>query len=663
MDGTFEVSGRPGQSGLAARLGAGVDVAALTARFGPLLAGWVVPFLLVFYLAMKGGGYDPLVSDQVGIVVWWIVVLAALVGVLPFVRIGAAGWVGFGVLVAFAAWTALGVIWSSTAERSVAQIALVLTYLGVFALSLAGRGPERLRRTAGAVATAIGVVAVLALLSRLHPSWFPSDQTATFIGAARSRLNYPLNYWNGLAALIAIGLPLAVVFAMQARTLALRALAAAAVPAMALTAFYTYSRGGALEIAVALVVLVALYPRRLALLPTLAVSVVGSAILIDAADQRNALASGLGSAHAQSQGNEMLAIAVVVCSGAALLQIAIGLAARHGVGPRPSISPGAAGGAVAVAAVVAIVIAAAAGLPGFLSDRWDDFKNPVGAQATSAQRFNSASGNGRYQWWRSTLHENDTDPLIGTGPGTFENWWAQHGSIPGFVRNAHSLYFETLGEAGIVGLLLIVAFVLWPILAGARAALRLGGERRALLAGAVAACAAFATAAGVDWVWQIPAIPVAFLLVAGAVLTVAVAERTFGPARGSAAPRVGLVALGLVALVLIAIPLASTDKLRASQADVRARDLGAALSNARTAANIEPYAATPRLQEALVLELQRNLGDAVAAAKQATRADVNNWRPWMVLSRLEAERGRADAAVAAYKKAQSLDPRSPLFLG
>jgi len=32
-----------------------------------------------------------------------------------------------------------------------------------------------------------------------------------------------------------------------------------------------------------------------------------------------------------------------------------------------------------------------------------------------------------------------------------------------------------------------------------------------------------------------------------------------------------------------------------------------------------------------------------------------------VLSRLEAERGDASGAVAAYRKARSLDPRSPLF--
>ena len=68
-----------------------------------------------------------------------------------------------------------------------------------------------------AVASAIALVGVLALLSRLHPSWFPADNTAEALGAARSRLNYPLNYWNGLAALIAIGMPLLLAIATEAR--------------------------------------------------------------------------------------------------------------------------------------------------------------------------------------------------------------------------------------------------------------------------------------------------------------------------------------------------------------------------------------------------------------------------------------------------------------
>jgi len=553
------------------------------------------------------------------------------------------------------------VSWSSSSERSVAEVGLIATYLGVFALAIASQGADRLRRTTGAIATAIVVVGALALLSRLHPSWFPANQTAQFLPGTQSRLNYPVNYWNGLAALIAIGIPLALTGAMQARWLAVRAIAAAAVPALILTAFYTYSRGGALEVAIALVVLIALHPRRLSLVPTMTISVLASAILIAAATQRDALGNGLSTAAAHSQGNEMLAITLVVCTGAGLVQVAIGLVARHGLGPRVSISRRRAAISFAAIIAVAAVVAVAAGLPGYLSDRWHDFKNPTGAGQPNAQRFDSASGNGRYQYSKAAFDQNATDPVIGTGPGTFEYWWSEHGTIPGFVRNAHSLYFETLGELGIVGLALIATFVFSPIVVGVRKAVRADPKRRGALAGAIASCAAFATAAAVDWVWQIAVIPVAFLLLAAAILTAGVYPPAGVRPVRSAATRAGLVGLGVVALVVIAIPLASTEKVRASQAAVNSHDLSGALSDAQAAANIAPYAASPKLQAALVLELQGNLPSAISAAREATHAESTNWRTWMVLSRLEAERGDTSGAIAAYRKARSLDPHSPLF--
>ena len=125
--------------------------------------------------------------------------------------------------------------------------------------------------------------------------------------------------------------------------------------------------------------------------------------------------------------------------------------------------------------------------------------------------------------------------------------------------------------------------------------------------------------------------------------------------------RAALVAAGLIAVVIIAIPVYSSIKVSSSQAAVRAHDLDTALGDAQDAAGIQPYAATPKLQQALVLELQNKLAAAIAAEREATRAESTNWRTWFVLSRLEAEKGNAGAAVAAYKRARALNPRSPIF--
>ena len=42
--------------------------------------------------------------------------------------------------------------------------------------------------------------------ARLHPAWFPANDQATYLHNTE-RLAYPLNYWNALAALMAIGVP------------------------------------------------------------------------------------------------------------------------------------------------------------------------------------------------------------------------------------------------------------------------------------------------------------------------------------------------------------------------------------------------------------------------------------------------------------------------
>ncbi len=631
---------------------------------GQLLAEVGLPFILVVYLALKGGGYDEVVYGEVGFAIWWIVLLGAAIGVLPRARLGAGAWACLGLLAAFACWTALGITWSASAEQSSIELLRVATYLGVFALALAAQRPGSLRRTLGAVTAGITLIGLLALLQRLHPSWFPANGAAHLIPASRARLNYPLNYWNGLAALLAVGIPLLLVAAQRARTLLGQALAAAAVPALALATYYTLSRGGAVEVAVGLTVLVALHPRRLALLPVFTVSAAGSAILIVAAAQRDALQNGIVSATAHSQANEMLAMSIVVCAGAGLIAVAIALAARHGLGPRPEISRRAARRTalgVLAALLVALVVGLASGLPGHVSDQWQNFKDPFGTSGASTSRFDSASGNGRYQYWSAALDANSTDPLIGIGPGTYQYWWTQHGSLPGPVLDAHSLYLQSLAETGIVGFVLIVGLVGGVLFLAVRYTLRAGVDRDRLAA-ATAACAVFAAAAAIDWVWQLAVLPAAFFLIAAAILggrRQRDAAETTGGLR--VLPRAAAVLASAGAIAVILLPLAAAVTLDRSRDQVDAKDLSGALASADEAHSIQPYAAAPELQRALVLELQGRYPQAAVAAQAATEADATNWKTWQVLSRVQAEAGNADGSVAAYKRARSLNPRSALF--
>ena len=648
-----------------------IAVTDVVRRHGPAFAGWLLPFLLVLYLALKEGGYDAAIRGEVGIAVWWIVLVGAVVGALPAARMTRAGWIGLGLLAGFGLWTALGIGWSESAERSVAELGRVATLIGVFALALSVQGREAGRRVVAAIATATGVVAVLALISRMEPTWLPAEDYLEFLPGAANRLAYPIGYWNGLGELVAVGMPLMVWMAAEGRLTAVRALAAAAIPAMSLTIFLTLSRGGIGAAATALLVLIVLHPRRIRLISPLALGAAGSAIVIAAASQRSAFTDGLTDSLASSQGAEMLAMTLVVSGGVALIMAAIALADRYELGPQlPRPSRAATGIASAVLVFFVLLVALVAGAPGEISDRWDQFKQPD--TAGGVDRLSSFNGSSRYQFWQSALDANATDPWTGIGPGTYEFWWArdadQVGAAGLFVRDAHSLYLETLAELGIIGFVLIAGLIGFVLVTGAVRAFRLDRSEPSagILAAATAGALAFAVAAALDWVWELTVLPVCFLLLAAVIVgrdTGPEADRDPGLETGRIriVPRAILAGLAVAGLIAVAIPYASVSSVDESQAEVRANSLESALADARTATDVQPYAASPYLQQALVYELAGDFDAAAAAAARATEEEPTNWRTWFILSRIETERGDPEAAGAAFDEARSLNPKSQLF--
>jgi Flp pilus assembly protein TadD len=74
-----------------------------------------------------------------------------------------------------------------------------------------------------------------------------------------------------------------------------------------------------------------------------------------------------------------------------------------------------------------------------------------------------------------------------------------------------------------------------------------------------------------------------------------------------------------------------------------------------------PWAASPYVQRALVLETLGMLGRAAAEARHATAREPTNWENWLVLARIEAEAGRVPAAIADARHAARLNPRGRLF--
>jgi O-antigen ligase len=630
---------------------------------------WALVGGLALYLGFDGGGYGVVVHSQVGILVWWIVLVGAAWGLLPAARPTLLGWAGLGLFGGFVAWTGLGTTWSISSERSLADFSLVTGYLGVLVLALLlYRDRYRaLRHTLAALGTAIAIVASFSVASRIHPGLFPAaTQTAAFLPGSAKRLAWPLNYWNALAALLAFGLPLLLALATSARSLYAQAAAAGAIPLVALCGYLTFSRGGALAGAVAVIVFVALAPERIPKLATALVAAAGSAALVAGASHRAAVEHGLVNSAAHHQGASFIVPILLVCAGVALAQVGIGLAARHATPPRWLVLSPRRARLLLAATVAGLAVAAVAGdAPAKLSRAWQNFKSPPASSLTqvSINRFSNLNSNGRYELWKAAVHSSRDHVLAGSGPGTFQLLWLpQAPRTVGYVENAHSLYFETLVELGVVGLAVLVGFILLVVVSALRLVVRSRYESRVCAAGATAALVAFVVSAGFEWIWQVPVLPTAFLLLAGAVMAPAPAAGERRDARISlGAQRVGTILMALAGLVAIAVPLATSNAVQASQAAVARNDLTVAMRDAQQAAAIEPGAASPQVQLALVDELRGDLSHALAAAKRAAGDEPANWSTWLIISRLQAETGHPARSIAAYIHARSLNPTSPLF--
>lgn len=650
------------------------------------VASWLLGFGLVLFLAVNGSGFDVGLFGQAGLFIWLILLVGILLGIFPTSRPAPMAWVGVGLLAALAAWAAIGLLWTDSPDKTLVETARLSTYAAIFALAIAARGGDRVSQQVGSVAAAIVVIAALGLVSRFFPGTFTAaEATGRILTDESARLTFPLEYWNGLAALLAIGVPLLAQLAGEAQKIWLRIAATGCLPLVSLALYLTLSRGGLLAAAVALVVFHLLNRKILTLALTL-IGLGGGGLLIVLARANPDFQNGLLNHAAHSQGRWMLLFTAFVCSATCLAGWGL-LQAREArlLFQRIQIN-GRVNRTVAASLLVAVVLAGLLAAGGFrwIGDSWSNFKSSETPSAGSS-RLSTTTGNGRYQLWSSGLRQFRSEPVLGQGAGTFEFWWAEHGDRAGFVKDTHSLYIQTLGESGAIGFLLLIGFLGVLIVTGVRWALSHSGSNSSWAAAGIAACLAFMVSAAFDWVWQIPVIVLPFLLLAATILSGAAAGSRVS-SRGNCAdsgpvhpvvaalqhrinrresrrlgPRAVLSGFAVAGVVALASPVLSSILVGHSQEQVREGNLSGALGSASIAHGISPLAAAPLIQEAGVYALDGNHDSARRAATKATELEPVNWRNWLVLERIEAEAGRQAAARRARERAQLLNPRSRIF--
>jgi hypothetical protein len=645
------------------------DVRRLVSKARPHLLATAVGVATV-WMAYDDGTYGLTSRSSVAIAVWWTVIVAVAVRLWPLRPLPMAGIAAIGLTAALALVTAASMFWSSSAEDAFTEFNRVVLYLGVLVLVSICTTRRSAAQWCDGVAAAIAVVGVIALVSRFFPSVFPARALSAFLPASATRLSFPVGYWNGLGIFEGLGIPLLLRSAMLARSVVARSAAVGAIPIVGSTIYLTSSRGGAATLAAATAAFLVATPTRARAVGALLTGAVGAGGAIAVLHARNAIVNGpLGTATAVSQGH------------AAALQIALIAVATGGVYAAASTVLS---GRVRVsrkagwASIVVVVAGAAAACVAAHPVRlFDEFKQPPGKVDTSSGGFVQAhllsgNGTGRWQFWQTALREFESAPIGGHGAGSYEAWWAQHGSISYFVIDAHSLYLETMGELGIVGFLIVVAVVVLGIATAARRAVRARGPDRTTIGALLGVFVGYALGAGIDWMWELSIVSiVAFVslgLIAGPASDTRPAAQLVRPKDSRRRWSHRLVSFGLASLVVgwllicaQAIPLISQLKIQDSQAASRRGDGWSAISNALAAHSVQPWAYSPYVQLALVTEEFGNVSAASRYIHDAIARDRDNWRLWLIDARIQTKLGHIQRAVTSLSRAKALNPRSPLF--
>ena len=358
--------------------------------------------------------------------------------------------------------SAISSLWSGSVELSVIEADRVLVYLAFFlAAFLIAQTAERRQRFAEGIAIAVAIAVLLGLASRLLPHVL---EVAEGLGSG-PRLRYPLGYWNANGAMCGIAVPMLLWMSRNARWTALRWASVAVLPAIGVTLYFTYSRGGLLALAVGALCILALSRDRLWMLATLVIAAIGAlpALLSIPATTASPTTSPLR--HPSTRASRCCSScspgrrppsSSSPCCGGWRRRGGGRTRARARAVPRSASAEGT-GAALGVLVVVAAIV--------FGGRAWDQFSSSdIEFPADPAQHFSDLSSAGRHDFWRVAIDAFEEKPLPGHGAGTYEFSWDKLRTIKLAVLDAHSLYLEAFAELGLLGGLLVLALfgsILW----------------------------------------------------------------------------------------------------------------------------------------------------------------------------------------------------------
>jgi cytochrome c-type biogenesis protein CcmH/NrfG len=669
---------------------------------------------LVTFHAEGGLNLESMISTEMALTLAAGVVVAASVILAPSHGRAYGLW-PLGLLLAFAALTAISIVWSVQPDVSWQESGRMFAYSGVFAVGVAlvRAAPGRWPALLGGLALAAVAVCGYALLTKVFPSLAPAN--------AYARLNEPYGYWNAVGLTAAMGAICCMwLGARRDGHALLRALAYPALGLLLLTLVLAYSRGALAALALGLLLWFCAVPLRLRGAALLIAGGVGAAAVAAWDFSRHALsAEGVPLAARATAGHQLGALIAAMLAVLAIVGIASGfLTARRAPSPLSRRRAG----LVLLAGIVLVAIVSAGalahsqrGFTGSITHAFDALTNPNAKPPPNTPGRLTAVASVRARYWKEAFQVFDAHPALGAGAGGYATAHLRYETQTLEVRHAHGFLVQTLADLGLVGLILALVLLLTWLAAAGRAthpfnrrwtswrawlqprsgtrpgwrALRareLGGraltytpERVGMLA-MLCLVVVFGVHSLIDWTWYVPGDACVALLCAGwlagrgeLVTQSAGTRASTDPeqARSDSAPAARprpsatrlLVAGATLVATLLAMwsqwqPQRSEEARQQAYDQLEVHNLRAANAAAQNAITRDPLSIEALLTLADVQQASNRPALARATLERAVRLQPSNPQPWLVLGRYELQAGDAAAAVNALQAAIFLNPES-----
>jgi tetratricopeptide (TPR) repeat protein len=590
------------------------------------------------------GAYDYVEWAPLALGAYAAVAAVLLLHAPSLTRAGLVAVCSFGLLTA---WAGLSTTWAASVERAWTEADRFGLYLALLVLGLA------VGRSAGAARLLLGIFSIAVALTAgyLLARMLTGHGEGLFLTL---RLNQPMGYANAQAGLLLMGFWSLLAWAEAPGRLVRRVPAAALAVAVACLLVLTQSRAILPAAAVTLVVLAVLAgrERRAWLLVCVAVAVtVAVPALLDVYEQRSTGA-------AQPSDDVLRSAALATLGAAALAAVAWGavlaLAGSAARAQRVRNSSRVVLGLL-VAALLAGGVVAIGNPVDAARNGWEQF-TALEQREGGAQRFTDLGGY-RYDHWRIALGQFQDHPLKGLGAGNYVSTYYLERRTGDYVRQPHSLELQILAELGLVGALLLLAFLGAVAWAAWRPPARSAAADRVVRPAALGIFVVWVAHTSVDWLFNIPGLTGYAFVAAGVLLAKPLADG----ARGRVSP-VAIAALLCVAMLAAAV---GRHYGAALYRDRSAAELAAApaeaLADAERALALDPHDVDAYIVAAAAHARANRYAKARAALLEAARREPFNYVPWALLGDLATRRGDLEQARRDYARAKALNPYDPLI--